>query len=232
MSEAHFDEIAGEYDESLPPHVVEHYLQQAGSTSSVEHCSRRVSAVLDVGCGTGVLASPPREAGYEVTGIDPSEGMLERARAERPVGRAPCVASGTELPFEDDSFDLVYCVAAMHHIAAPDAVRGPSRRWCGSRSQAAGSWSGTTTPATPTGAPDGAGAAGHRRGAADPGGRDPRRPARRRGRAGPAQRSSGWSPTSSPPALLGVAAGAERIAERTPGLRRLCAHNVILAAKR
>ena len=27
-----------------------------------------------------------------------------------------------------------------------------------------------------------------------------------------------------------LAAGAERLVERTPGLRRLCAHNVILAA--
>ena len=30
VSEETFDRIAGEYDESLPPHVVEHYLEQAG----------------------------------------------------------------------------------------------------------------------------------------------------------------------------------------------------------
>ncbi len=31
--------------------------------------------------------------------------------------------SGTELPFETDSFDLVYCVAVMHHVAEAEAVR-------------------------------------------------------------------------------------------------------------
>jgi len=31
--------------------------------------------------------------------------------------------------------------------------------------------------------------------------------------------------------VLGLAARIERIAERTPGLRRVCAHNVIMATK-
>jgi SAM-dependent methyltransferase len=36
--------------------------------------------VLDIACGTGRLAFPLAHAGYEVTGIDLSEGMLARAR--------------------------------------------------------------------------------------------------------------------------------------------------------
>ena len=77
---------------------------------------------LDVGCGTGALAERLAAAGYEVTGVDPSVGMLEVLR-----GRCDAVnavqASGTELPFDDDSFELVLTVATMHHIATPGAVR-------------------------------------------------------------------------------------------------------------
>jgi SAM-dependent methyltransferase len=38
--------------------------------------------VLDLGCGTGRLAIPLAEAGKEVTGLDGSAAMLERARAK------------------------------------------------------------------------------------------------------------------------------------------------------
>jgi hypothetical protein len=42
----------------------------------------------------------------------------------------------------------------------------------------------------------------------------------------------GMVPDFTPAPALRAAAAAERAAERTPLLRRLCAHNVILAAKR
>ena len=38
------------------------------------------SAVIDLACGTGRISLPVAEAGYEVTGVDLHEGMLERAR--------------------------------------------------------------------------------------------------------------------------------------------------------
>ncbi len=61
-------------------------------------------------------------SGYEVVGVDPSEGMLEVLRRRSPEIRA-IHASGTALPFSDDSFDLVLTVAVMHHIADPHDVR-------------------------------------------------------------------------------------------------------------
>ena len=53
MTDCHFDAIAGEYDESLPAHVVEHYLRKR--TAFVARTAPAASG-LDVGCGTGVLA--------------------------------------------------------------------------------------------------------------------------------------------------------------------------------
>ncbi|MEA2273309.1 MAG: hypothetical protein QOI98_2017 [Solirubrobacteraceae bacterium] len=119
MTSSHFDLIAEEYDESLPAHVVEHYLRKRTRYVS-EHCPRGKG--LDVGCGTGVLAARLAAAGYEMTGVDPSGGMLDILRRDAPQVTA-FEASGTELPFEDDAFDVVLTVAALHHIAEPADVR-------------------------------------------------------------------------------------------------------------
>src|SRR5688572_15003958 len=37
--------------------------------------------LLDIGCGTGLVAAQFQEAGYEVTGLDVSAAMLQRARS-------------------------------------------------------------------------------------------------------------------------------------------------------
>jgi SAM-dependent methyltransferase len=119
MSSSHFDSIATEYDESLPAHVVEHYLAKR-TRFVLDHCP--LGKGLDVGCGTGVLAERLAEAGYEMSGVDPSDGMLDILRSRTP-GIHVEQASGTSLPFADDSFDLVLTVAVMHHIADPTDVR-------------------------------------------------------------------------------------------------------------
>ena len=59
MSESNFDRIAGIYDESLPAHVVDHYLEKR-ARFVIEHCPR--GSALDVGCGTGALAIRLAEA--------------------------------------------------------------------------------------------------------------------------------------------------------------------------
>ena len=120
MSEQNFDQIATEYDESLPPHVVAHYLDKR-----VRFIVDRAEpgAGLDVGCGTGVLAARLAARRFRMTGIDPSQGMLDVMARDAPEVSG-LRAFGGELPFEDSSFDLVLTVAALHHVAEPAAVRG------------------------------------------------------------------------------------------------------------
>lgn len=59
--------------------------------------------VLDVGCGTMIS----KEFFTNVVGIDPSEKLLPK---EGIIGTAE------SLPFTDNSFDLVICVTAFHHV--------------------------------------------------------------------------------------------------------------------
>jgi ubiquinone/menaquinone biosynthesis C-methylase UbiE len=119
MTNSHFDVIAHEYDVSLPAHVVEHYLRKR-TAFVVTHCPP--GRALDVGCGTGVLAERLAGAGYAMTGVDPSEGMLDVLRRRTATVKA-VHGSGTALPFPDGSFDLALTVAVMHHIADPADVR-------------------------------------------------------------------------------------------------------------
>lgn len=120
MSEQTFDRIAGEYDESLPAHVVAHYLDKR--VELIARCCPPGRG-LDVGCGTGVLAARLAARGWAMTGLDPSEGMLAVLGAEHPEVEA-VRGRGDDLPFEPASFDMVVTVAALHHIAEPAAVRG------------------------------------------------------------------------------------------------------------
>lgn len=228
MSASHFDAIADVYDESLPAHVVEHYLRKR-ATYLLGVCPS--GRGLDVGCGTGVLAGRLAAAGLDMTGCDPSQGMLNVMRTRVPAVAA-VAASGTALPFDDRSFDLVYCVAVMHHVAEPDAVRATLAemvRVC----RPGGSvvvWD--HNPRNPywkhlmARVPQDDGSerliseaellAGLRAGGAELVASEP----------------LGLVPDFVPPAGLRAAAALERLAERTPGLRRLCAHNVVLATKR
>jgi ubiquinone/menaquinone biosynthesis C-methylase UbiE len=62
--------------------------QIAGDVAFYEHLARKTGGpVLEVGCGTGRIALALAEKGFDITGIDVSDGMLTVARrkaAERP----------------------------------------------------------------------------------------------------------------------------------------------------
>jgi ubiquinone/menaquinone biosynthesis C-methylase UbiE len=71
--------------------------------------------VLDVGCGTGLASRPLIEGDMRVTGVDPSEPMLERARARFPNATWK-VGKAEKLPVDSASFDAVICAQTIHHV--------------------------------------------------------------------------------------------------------------------
>jgi SAM-dependent methyltransferase len=227
VSEAHFDSIAEVYDETLPAHVVEHYLGKR-ARFVVEHCPP--GRGLDLGCGTGALAARLSAAGYEMTGVDPSEGMLDVLRSRAPDVRA-VKASGTALPFPDDSFDLVLSVAVMHHLADPQDVRRTLAEMVRVASPSGRILVWDHNPRNPywrllmARVPQDT---GEERLIPE---RELLEGLRAAGAGILLSRRLGMVPDFVPRAALGAAAVAERGVERTPLVRRLAAHNVVLAAK-
>jgi demethylmenaquinone methyltransferase / 2-methoxy-6-polyprenyl-1,4-benzoquinol methylase len=97
-----FDRIAPVYD--AMNHVMTAGLDRRWRRLTAEAAVRPGDAVLDACCGTGDLAVAARAAGGDVTGLDFSERMLERARRKAPDVR--WVAGDVlALPFRDESFD-------------------------------------------------------------------------------------------------------------------------------
>jgi ubiquinone/menaquinone biosynthesis C-methylase UbiE/uncharacterized protein YbaR (Trm112 family) len=80
--------------------------------------------VLELGAARcwGALHMVPRGVDYVATDIldDPVIGLGRGAFYERHVGPFERVqADGENLPFSDGAFDLVYCVASLHHALDP-----------------------------------------------------------------------------------------------------------------
>jgi ubiquinone/menaquinone biosynthesis C-methylase UbiE len=81
--------------------------------------------VLDVGCGTGVLAlKVQRRVGRagRVAGIDPSSEQIAHARAKATQRRTPIdfqIGVIEQLAFPDQTFDVVFSTLMMHHLPAP-----------------------------------------------------------------------------------------------------------------
>ena len=78
----------------------------------------RDKRVLDLGCGFGWFARWAVEQGAaSVLGVDLSENMLERAKAETPDQRVRYVKADLEtLDLPQESFDLAYSSLALHYV--------------------------------------------------------------------------------------------------------------------
>ena len=88
--------------------------------------------ILDVGCGTGRHAVRLARAGAEVTGIDFSSGMLDKARGKPGAHAVRFVhqdASGA-LPFDPRSFDRVISCLVVDHVRDLTAFFGELHRVC------------------------------------------------------------------------------------------------------
>jgi SAM-dependent methyltransferase len=85
--------------------------------------------VLEAGCGIGTDGARFARAGARYTGIDFSSTALELAR-RRPELRDARLVQGSvvELPFADDSFDLVYSNGVIHHLPQTSRAIAEFRR--------------------------------------------------------------------------------------------------------
>ncbi len=77
--------------------------------------------VLDIGCGTGNYTSLfQKVTGASVFGIDPSQGMLEKAEKKN-SHIVFLLGDAAAIPHPDHFFDFVYMTDVIHHV--PDLDR-------------------------------------------------------------------------------------------------------------
>lgn len=88
-----------------------------------ERASKKLSGttVLDLGSGTG--AAEKQLVGYEVTALDPDKRMLSLNNFSNKI-----VGSAEALPFDDKSFDNVYCAFVWRNVSDTDKAFEEIRR--------------------------------------------------------------------------------------------------------
>ena len=85
---------------------------------------RHFSSILDLGCGTGELLYQIQQIYHskDLTGIDISDKMIDMANKKK-INNAHFVIGDTEdLPFKNNTFDIVICNDSFHHYPAPEKV--------------------------------------------------------------------------------------------------------------
>jgi ubiquinone/menaquinone biosynthesis C-methylase UbiE len=93
---------------------------------------RENERVLDVACGTGVVARLASElvgSAGTVAGLDVNPGMLAVARSTTPPGMTIewHEASAEDMPFPDESFDAVLCQMGLQFIPDKEAALSEMR---------------------------------------------------------------------------------------------------------
>lgn len=109
-----FDGLSDDYDRYRPrydPAAIEDVLARAGA----------VSAVLDLGCGTGILTRALRNRRPDalVVGADPGTDMLARAAAASAPGAPWLGCRAEQLPLAPGSLDLLTAAQAAHWFDRP-----------------------------------------------------------------------------------------------------------------
>jgi len=77
---------------------------------------------LEVGCGTGHWSRFLSEYGFEVTGLDISESMIDEALQKDLKNVSFHLGDGHLLPFADRSFDLTAAITTLEFVHDPHAV--------------------------------------------------------------------------------------------------------------
>ncbi|MFH2092198.1 MAG: class I SAM-dependent methyltransferase [Pseudomonadota bacterium] len=75
--------------------------------------------ILDIGCGTGISLAPLLDQGLNLTGIDPSQYMLDIAKKR--LGSQVDLHRGVaeDLPFEDNAFDSAILFTSLEFTDRP-----------------------------------------------------------------------------------------------------------------
>jgi ubiquinone biosynthesis O-methyltransferase len=114
-----FDSISNRYDDWYKTPLGE-FVDQLEYKLLRKHCGNLMGKrILDVGCGTGIYSMRFANMGAHVTAIDPSTKMLSMAREKTKHFVVPIhfiESSAEDLPFQDNSFDMVFACSSLEFV--------------------------------------------------------------------------------------------------------------------
>ncbi len=116
------DALKFDFDRTAAGYSLRHRLVKSLITREY----RSGAVALDMGCGTGEYTISLAQEGFEVVGGDLSKGMLAVAKSKIKVHKLTqkiqlIQLESTKLPFRDESFDTITCIAVLDLV--PDSHR-------------------------------------------------------------------------------------------------------------
>jgi SAM-dependent methyltransferase len=114
---ARYDRVSAVYDETREPLTKD----EVGRLADVLR-KHGIQSILEVGVGTGRIAFPLQERGFDLCGADLSTGMLQKARAKGV--RNLLLGDANRLPFPDRTFDGVVLAHVIHLLDEPSETFG------------------------------------------------------------------------------------------------------------
>jgi ubiquinone/menaquinone biosynthesis C-methylase UbiE len=112
----YYDEFSKSYDTNR--HEGYHALIDSLEIEAVTSFARNKS-ILEAGCGSGLLLKRLADISTDVTGIDLSKGMLDRAKERHSrIAQSDLL----HLPFRSSHFDLIVSFKVLAHVEPIDQV--------------------------------------------------------------------------------------------------------------
>lgn len=106
-----YDSIANDYNQRYPSS------RQWERGDALLNFAKQIKAktILEAGSGTGFWLNLLHQVTPQLYGLDFSAGMIALAR-KQPAPLKLTRSRATQLPYQSATFDLIYCVDAIHHF--------------------------------------------------------------------------------------------------------------------
>ena len=113
--------LDGSLVETVGEFVDKHSLTTLGPFEILKELSEHIGpnrSLLDFGCGTGQHRKAIEDLGYQWSGISCIEAMAEDARSKAYANPDITLYEGVHMPFEDNSFDLIFSNQVFEHCTS------------------------------------------------------------------------------------------------------------------
>jgi len=121
----HLDQVLKKWGKTSSLYTAKAKIRQLLPFVEQRQTSSEIARVLDVGCGTGLIAGLLKDRRLRLYGVDLSQSMIvhNRMKADVDPQFKFLVSSATRLPFVADSFDFTFAVCVFHHLSDKERLR-------------------------------------------------------------------------------------------------------------